>query len=147
ASACRPPIRGWCGTCSRSVTRSWCSPPSSHSPSPSRAVPPARRVPIWRRAPPTPEHAGARFLMRILVTNDDGIDAPGIAHLVDAMLPLGDVVVVAPDREFSGASVSVGSLMHHTPGVRRRTVPGAAAAWAVAGPPALCVLYAQLGLL
>lgn len=85
--------------------------------------------------------------MRILVTNDDGIDAPGIAHLVDAMLPLGDVVVVAPDREFSGASVSVGSLMHHTPGVRRRTVPGAAAAWAVAGPPALCVLYAQLGLL
>lgn len=84
--------------------------------------------------------------MRLLVTNDDGIDAPGIAHLVEAMLPLGDVVVVAPDREFSGASQSVGSLMHHVPGVRRRTVAGTESAWAVAGPPALCVYYAHLGL-
>lgn len=84
--------------------------------------------------------------MRLLVTNDDGIDAPGIGHLIEAMLPLGEVVVIAPDREFSGASQSVGSLMHHTPGVRRRSIPGAAAAWAVAGPPALCVLYANLGI-
>jgi 5'-nucleotidase len=82
--------------------------------------------------------------VRILVTNDDGIDAPGLSHLVAAMLPLGDVVVVAPDREFSGASVSVGSLMHHTPGVRRRAIPGTTAAWAVSGPPALCVYYAHL---
>ena len=84
--------------------------------------------------------------MRLLVTNDDGIDAPGIAHLAEAMRPLGDVVVVAPDREFSGASQSVGSLMHHIPGVRRRTIPGTEAAWEVAGPPALCVYYAHLGL-
>jgi 5'-nucleotidase len=84
--------------------------------------------------------------MRILVTNDDGIDAPGLAHLVEAMLPLGEVVVVAPDREFSGASVAVGSLMHHTPGVRRRAIAGTAAAWAVSGPPALCVLYVNAGL-
>lgn len=84
--------------------------------------------------------------MRLLITNDDGIDAPGIGHLIDAMLPLGEVVVIAPDREFSGASQSVGSLMHHTPGVHRRAIAGAEAAWAVAGPPALCVLYANLGL-
>ena len=84
--------------------------------------------------------------MRLLVTNDDGIDAPGIAHLVDAMAPLGEVVVVAPDREFSGASQSVGSLMHHIPGVRRRSFANADAAWAVAGPPALCVYFAHLGL-
>ncbi|HWL42843.1 MAG TPA: 5'/3'-nucleotidase SurE [Ilumatobacter sp.] len=84
--------------------------------------------------------------MRLLVTNDDGIDAPGLGHLVEALLPLGEVVVIAPDREFSGASQSVGSLMHHTPGVRRRAIDGAEAAWAVAGPPALCVLYADLGL-
>ncbi len=84
--------------------------------------------------------------MRLLVTNDDGIDAPGIAHLVDAMASLGEVVVVAPDREFSGASQSVGSLMHHVPGVRRRSIAGADAAWEVAGPPALCVYFAHLGL-
>lgn len=84
--------------------------------------------------------------MRLLVTNDDGIDAPGIGHLVEAMLPLGEVVVIAPDREFSGASQSVGSLMHHTPAVHRRAIPGTDGAWAVAGPPALCVLYANLGL-
>ena len=40
----------------------------------------------------------------ILVTNDDGFDAPGIAALVEAVKPLGRVVVVAPDREQSGAS-------------------------------------------
>lgn len=38
----------------------------------------------------------------ILVTNDDGITAPGIKALVEAMLPLGDVVVVAPDSPQSG---------------------------------------------
>ncbi len=39
----------------------------------------------------------------ILVTNDDGIAAPGLRALADAMRPLGRVVIVAPDRERSGA--------------------------------------------
>jgi 5'-nucleotidase len=38
-----------------------------------------------------------------LITNDDGYDAPGIARLAEAVLDLGEVVVVAPDRERSGA--------------------------------------------
>ena len=38
----------------------------------------------------------------ILVTNDDGITAPGIAALVEAVRPLGEVVVVAPDSPQSG---------------------------------------------
>lgn len=38
----------------------------------------------------------------ILVVNDDGITAPGIRHLIKAVLPLGDVVVVAPDSPQSG---------------------------------------------
>lgn len=38
----------------------------------------------------------------ILVTNDDGITAPGIRTLIKAMLPLGEVVVVAPDAPQSG---------------------------------------------
>ena len=38
---------------------------------------------------------------RILVTNDDGVHAPGIKALADALRPLGDVVVVAPHQESS----------------------------------------------
>jgi 5'-nucleotidase len=38
----------------------------------------------------------------ILITNDDGIQAPGLRQLVSFMLPLGDVVVVAPDKPQSG---------------------------------------------
>jgi 5'-nucleotidase len=39
----------------------------------------------------------------ILATNDDGFDAPGLRSLVEALEPLGRVIVVAPDREQSGA--------------------------------------------
>jgi 5'-nucleotidase len=38
----------------------------------------------------------------ILVTNDDGINAPGIRFLAKAVAPLGDVVIVAPDKPMSG---------------------------------------------
>ena len=40
----------------------------------------------------------------ILVTNDDGVHAAGIIALAEALQPLGEVVVVAPDRNNSGAS-------------------------------------------
>ena len=45
--------------------------------------------------------------MKILVTNDDGIDAPGIAALVEVASGHGQVVVVAPSRPMSGASHQV----------------------------------------
>ncbi|MDF1536778.1 MAG: 5'/3'-nucleotidase SurE [bacterium] len=45
--------------------------------------------------------------MLILVTNDDGINAPGILALAGALGKLGRVVVVAPDRERSAASHSL----------------------------------------
>lgn len=38
----------------------------------------------------------------ILVTNDDGIHAPGIRHLIEVMRKIGDVVVVSPDSPRSG---------------------------------------------
>lgn len=41
---------------------------------------------------------------KILVTNDDGVHSPGLHKLAAALRPLGDVVVVAPDRERSAAS-------------------------------------------
>ena len=83
--------------------------------------------------------------MRILVTNDDGIDSTGLHELVKAMSPLGDVVVVAPDSEYSGASAAVGALHLIHPEVRRTTVEGAGEAFTVSGPPALCVLFARMG--
>ena len=42
--------------------------------------------------------------MNILVTNDDGYDAPGIHHLREAMTGLGTIMVAAPDKNHSGAS-------------------------------------------
>jgi 5'-nucleotidase len=83
--------------------------------------------------------------MRILVTNDDGIDAPGLLHLAEAMTDLGDVVVIAPDTEYSGAGAAIGAIWEFQPHVTRRHLPGIPMAWAVNGPPALCVMYARLG--
>ncbi len=45
--------------------------------------------------------------MKFLIANDDGINAPGIKHLQLAVEGLGDVTVVAPDRDHSGASNSL----------------------------------------
>jgi len=42
--------------------------------------------------------------MKILVTNDDGVAAPGIAALASALAPLGEVTVVAPATEMSATS-------------------------------------------
>ncbi|MGD9497629.1 MAG: 5'/3'-nucleotidase SurE [Armatimonadota bacterium] len=41
--------------------------------------------------------------MRILVTNDDGIYAPGLVELVRALAPLGEIIVIAPERQQSAA--------------------------------------------
>lgn len=50
----------------------------------------------------------------ILVTNDDGITAPGIRALIDAMKSIGDVIVVAPDSPQSGMghAITVNSTLH-----------------------------------
>jgi len=45
--------------------------------------------------------------MRILLSNDDGYLAPGLAALYEALTPLGEVVVVAPEQNCSGASNSL----------------------------------------
>jgi 5'-nucleotidase len=83
--------------------------------------------------------------VRILVTNDDGIDSEGLHTLAAAVAAHGEVVVVAPDREYSGASASLGVLNEMRPEVHKRLVEGSVEAWAVGGPPALCVLFAGLG--
>lgn len=45
--------------------------------------------------------------MRILVSNDDGVQAPGLAILAHALAQIAEIVVVAPDRNRSGASNSL----------------------------------------
>lgn len=45
--------------------------------------------------------------MRILLSNDDGYFAPGLAALVDALSRIGEIVVVAPEQNRSGASNSL----------------------------------------
>ncbi|HOH29539.1 MAG TPA: 5'/3'-nucleotidase SurE [Candidatus Hydrogenedentes bacterium] len=47
----------------------------------------------------------------ILLTNDDGISAPGLFHLAEALAPKGDVFVYAPDRQRS--AVGHGVSLHH----------------------------------
>ena len=54
--------------------------------------------------------------MRILVTNDDGIDAPGLAALVGRLVAAGhDVAVAAPSSERSGSGTSLGGVDDGTP--------------------------------
>ncbi|MEY2430595.1 MAG: 5/3-nucleotidase [Acidimicrobiaceae bacterium] len=83
--------------------------------------------------------------MRILVTNDDGVDAVGLHVLARRLVELGDVVVAAPDREYSGASAALGTLHLIRPEVHRVEVEGVPEAWSVTGPPALCVMFGRLG--
>ena len=83
--------------------------------------------------------------MRILVTNDDGIDAAGISALVHAMREIGEVVVVAPDRQQSavGHALTVSSPLRATEFHRDGEVFG----WAINGTPADCVKLAVSTLL
>ncbi|MEY6430889.1 5'/3'-nucleotidase SurE [Thioalkalicoccus limnaeus] len=79
--------------------------------------------------------------MRILVSNDDGYQSPGLAALADALAPLGDIVVVAPERDRSGASHSL------TLDVPLRAVRAANGFIRVDGTPTDCVHLAITGLL
>jgi 5'-nucleotidase len=83
--------------------------------------------------------------VRILVTNDDGIDSEGLHVLARAMTAHGDVTVAAPDDEYSGASAALGTLHRIQPEVHQTQIAGVPAAWSVTGPPALCVMFARLG--
>lgn len=94
---------------------------------------------------PPQEPAPAPSGLRILVTNDDGIDAAGLHALVKALDPLGEVVVSAPEQNCSGAShssVAFGEALQ----VGERTIEGAELARAVSGKPVDAVAYGVLEL-
>lgn len=80
--------------------------------------------------------------MRILVSNDDGVDAPGIHALATGLRDAGhEVLIVAPDRDRSGASNSL------TLDAPVRVVEQAAGVWRVHGTPTDCVHVAITGML
>ena len=95
--------------------------------------------------------------MRILITNDDGIDALGLKVLARNVArwidegPSGEVreaMVVAPHTNYSGMSSAVGDVFAH-PHVkyRRHSIPGAESlvAFALEAPPALCAIVGAVG--
>jgi len=79
--------------------------------------------------------------VRILISNDDGINAPGLAALERALAPLGEVWTVAPEKERSAQSHA---LTLHKP---LRVKPRGERRFAVSGTPADCVYIARHHLL
>jgi 5'-nucleotidase len=83
--------------------------------------------------------------MRILLTNDDGIDAPGLKALYASVSLMGEVAIVAPDRQYSAASHSIS--LNKPFKVHRAVWPDVPLSFAVASSPADCVRLAVLKLL
>ncbi|MGC8463555.1 MAG: 5'/3'-nucleotidase SurE [Acidimicrobiales bacterium] len=99
---------------------------------------------------PRPGVGRTGLAVRILVTNDDGVFAPGIAALARGLADaaVGDVVVVAPLVDHSGAGAAVGAVYE------RETIPYESvevrgledvATFGIDGPPALAVILACIG--
>ncbi len=82
--------------------------------------------------------------MRILLTNDDGIFAPGLAALYRQLRSLGDVMVVAPTECWSGASHCI--TFHEPLACTKVEIPGLFTGFGVHGSPADCVKLASLKL-
>lgn len=84
--------------------------------------------------------------MHILVTNDDGVNAPGLLALTQAMREVADQVsVLAPDHNWS-ASGHV-KTMHRPLRVRQVALADGSAAWASDGAPSDCVALARMGVI
>ena len=77
----------------------------------------------------------------ILVTNDDGITAPGLRTLIKIMNQIGDVVVVAPDSPQSGMghAITISDTLH----VKKENIDnGPQTEYSISGTPADCVKFA-----
>ena len=90
--------------------------------------------------------------MRVLVTNDDGVGAPGLAALTRALVDWSgsdhEVIVVAPSSNYSGAGAAVGSVTAETTiAYQRAYVEGVAGveAYGLDASPALSVIAGALG--
>ena len=85
--------------------------------------------------------------MRVLITNDDGVESPGIRELARYIEGAGyEVIVIAPDHDASGTGASLGRVGSGNPiAVTRTSIEGLEGpAYGIAGPPALCVVAGYL---
>lgn len=84
--------------------------------------------------------------MLFLLTNDDGVDSPGLEHLALSLSVHGEVYVVAPERERSAAGHSI--TMHKPIRVRYKGERGERIrVWETSGSPADCVVVGVFDLL
>jgi 5'-nucleotidase len=84
--------------------------------------------------------------MRFLLTNDDGIDSPGLSELIRAVSSLGKVDVVAPEKEWSGGGHCI--TIHKPIRVREKpSVDSQVRLWECSGSPADCVVIGVFDLL
>ncbi|MCA9884721.1 MAG: 5'/3'-nucleotidase SurE [Anaerolineae bacterium] len=83
-------------------------------------------------------------MSHILVTNDDGVDAPGILALARAMRQFGTVEVAAPARNQSASGHK--KTLFQDIRISRKTIDGDIPALAVDGSPADCIAIAALGM-
>ena len=83
---------------------------------------------------------------RVLITNDDGIDSPGIQLLASELAKLFRVVVAAPARDMSGSGTGIGRF-DPVAGVDLHEVEldSGVEAYSIDGPPGLAVMSASLG--
>jgi 5'-nucleotidase len=82
---------------------------------------------------------------RVLITNDDGIDAPGILALADVLSTDFDVTVAAPSENWSGAGTGIGRFDPLAGIPMHRVELNGHRAYALDGPPGLAVMAAALG--
>lgn len=81
----------------------------------------------------------------ILITNDDGYQAPALAALAHALRPLGQVTVFAPDHNWSAAGHT--KTMHKPLRVTQHTLADGTPLYVTTGAPSDCVCLARLGVL
>lgn len=76
----------------------------------------------------------------ILITNDDGVMAPGISHLIESVKDLGKIIVVAPDKPQSGMghAITIGAPLR----LHKVSLPSDVEAYSCTGTPVDCVKLA-----
>jgi 5'-nucleotidase len=98
---------------------------------------------LWLAASLSAQTPSDRFT--ILLSNDDGFEAPGLKALTVALQPLGELVVAAPATEQSGIGHAL--TLRAPIMVSEKKQPNGAIWYAIGGPPATCVRLAVESLL
>ncbi len=98
---------------------------------------------LWFAVSLSAQTLSARFT--ILLSNDDGFDAPGLKALAASLTPVGEVVVAAPATEYSGIGHAL--ILRAPIMVNEKKQPNGVTWYAIEGPPATCVRLAVESLL